>query len=71
VIDGGLLLENIDKVGVANLLARMMTQGYKEQNTTGTGRSDPATGCIDQCICRHRGYPDKRKHIGKKLPGDY
>ncbi|HXG86488.1 MAG TPA: insulinase family protein, partial [Pyrinomonadaceae bacterium] len=27
VVDGGLLLENIDKVGVANLTARMMTQG--------------------------------------------
>lgn len=27
VIDGGLLQENINKVGVANLLARMMTQG--------------------------------------------
>lgn len=31
VIDGGLLLENIDKVGVANLLARMMTQGTKNK----------------------------------------
>jgi len=27
VVDGGLLLENINKVGVANLMARMMTQG--------------------------------------------
>ena len=27
VIDGGLLLEDIEKVGVANLLARMLTQG--------------------------------------------
>ena len=27
VIDGGQLLENINKVGVANLMARMMTQG--------------------------------------------
>lgn len=27
VVDGGLLQENIDKVGVANLMARMMTQG--------------------------------------------
>lgn len=27
VIDGGLLLEDINKVGVSNLLARMMTQG--------------------------------------------
>jgi len=27
VIDGGLLLENINKVGVSNLMARMMTQG--------------------------------------------
>ena len=27
VIDGGLLLENINKVGVANLTARMLTQG--------------------------------------------
>jgi zinc protease len=27
VIDGGLLLENPDKVGVSNLMARMMTQG--------------------------------------------
>ena len=31
VIDGGLLLENINKVGVANLLARMMTQGTKNK----------------------------------------
>lgn len=31
VIDGGLLLEDIDKVGVANLLARMMTQGTKNK----------------------------------------
>jgi zinc protease len=31
IIDGGLLLENIDKVGVANLLARMMTQGTKNK----------------------------------------
>ena len=31
VIDGGLLLENIDKVGVSNLLARMMTQGTKNK----------------------------------------
>ncbi|RPD49074.1 M16 family metallopeptidase [Paracnuella aquatica] len=29
VIDGGLLLENPDKVGVANMMARMMTQGTK------------------------------------------
>lgn len=27
VIDGGLLLEDINKVGVANLMSRMMTQG--------------------------------------------
>jgi zinc protease len=27
IIDGGLLLEDINKVGVANLMARMMTQG--------------------------------------------
>ena len=27
VIDGGLLLEDMDKVGVANMMARMMTQG--------------------------------------------
>ncbi|MEJ7622829.1 MAG: pitrilysin family protein [Pyrinomonadaceae bacterium] len=27
VMDGGLLLEDIDKVGVANMMARMMTQG--------------------------------------------
>jgi zinc protease len=27
VIDGGLLLEDINKIGVSNLLARMMTQG--------------------------------------------
>src|SRR5688572_22422475 len=31
VIDGGLLLENIDKVGTSNLLARMMTQGTKNK----------------------------------------
>jgi zinc protease len=31
VIDGGLLLEDINKVGVANLLARMMTQGTKNK----------------------------------------
>jgi zinc protease len=31
VIDGGLLLENINKVGVSNLLARMMTQGTKNK----------------------------------------
>ncbi|MBK9938866.1 MAG: insulinase family protein [Chitinophagaceae bacterium] len=31
VIGGGLLLENIDKVGVSNLLARMMTQGTKNK----------------------------------------
>jgi len=31
IIDGGLLLENIDKVGVSNLLARMMTQGTKNK----------------------------------------
>jgi zinc protease len=31
VIDGGLLLENIDKVGVANMMARMMTQGTKNK----------------------------------------
>ena len=27
MIDGGLLLEDINKVGVANMMARMMTQG--------------------------------------------
>ncbi len=32
VIDGGLLLEDIKKVGVANLMARMMTQGTKRKN---------------------------------------
>ena len=32
VIGGGLLLENIDKVGVSNLLARMMTQGTKNKS---------------------------------------
>ena len=31
VIDGGLLMENIDKVGVSNLLARMMTEGTKNK----------------------------------------
>lgn len=31
VIDGGLLVENIDKVGVSNLVARMMTQGTKRK----------------------------------------
>ncbi len=30
-IDGGLLLENADKVGVANMMARMMTQGTKRK----------------------------------------
>ncbi|HEY8562040.1 MAG TPA: pitrilysin family protein [Pyrinomonadaceae bacterium] len=34
VVDGGLLLEDINKVGVANLMARMMTQG--------TARKTPA-----------------------------
>lgn len=31
VIDGGLLLEDINKVGVANLMARMMTQGTAQK----------------------------------------
>jgi len=31
VIDGGLLMDNIDKVGVANMMARMMTQGTKNK----------------------------------------
>jgi zinc protease len=31
VMDGGLLLEDIEKVGVSNLLARMMTQGTKRK----------------------------------------
>lgn len=31
VMDGGLLLEDINKVGVANLLARLMTQGTKNK----------------------------------------
>lgn len=31
VIDGGLLLDNINKVGVANLMARMMTQGTQKK----------------------------------------
>jgi zinc protease len=31
VIDGGLLLEDINKVGVANMMARMMTQGTKNK----------------------------------------
>jgi len=31
VIDGGLLLENIDKVGVANLLAKMLMQGTRNK----------------------------------------
>jgi zinc protease len=31
VIDGGLQLEDINKVGVANLMARMMTQGTKRK----------------------------------------
>lgn len=31
VIDGGLQMENIDKVGVSNLMARMMTQGTKRK----------------------------------------
>lgn len=31
VIDGGLLLEDIDKVGVANLLAGLMTQGTRSK----------------------------------------
>jgi zinc protease len=31
VIDGGLLLEDINKVGVTNLVARMMTQGTKRK----------------------------------------
>jgi zinc protease len=31
VIDGGLLLENINKVGVSNLMARMLTQGTQRK----------------------------------------
>jgi len=31
VMDGGLLLENPDKVGVSNLMARMMTQGTRKK----------------------------------------
>ncbi len=31
VIDGGLLLEDINKVGIANLMARMMTQGTQKK----------------------------------------
>ncbi|HEX5667674.1 MAG TPA: insulinase family protein, partial [Chitinophagaceae bacterium] len=31
VIDGGLLLDDINKVGVANMMARMMTQGTKQK----------------------------------------
>jgi zinc protease len=31
VIDGGLLLDDIKKVGVANIMARMMTQGTKQK----------------------------------------
>ncbi|MGF1923162.1 MAG: M16 family metallopeptidase [Bacteroidia bacterium] len=31
VIDGGMMLENINKVGVANLMARMMTQGTQNK----------------------------------------
>ena len=31
IIDGGLLLEDINKVGVANLMARMMTQGTRRK----------------------------------------
>ena len=31
VIDGGQLLEDINKVGVANLMARMMTQGTQKK----------------------------------------
>jgi zinc protease len=31
VMDGGMLLEDINKVGVANLMARMMTQGTKNK----------------------------------------
>ena len=31
VIDGGLLLENINKVGVSNLMARMLTQGTQKK----------------------------------------
>lgn len=31
VMDGGLLLENIDKIGVSVMLARMMTQGTKNK----------------------------------------
>jgi zinc protease len=31
VIDGGLLLEDINKVGVANMMARMMTQGTAQK----------------------------------------
>ena len=31
VVDGGLLLENINKVGVANLMARMLTQGTQKK----------------------------------------
>ncbi len=31
IIDGGLLMEDINKVGVANLMARMMTQGTKNR----------------------------------------
>jgi zinc protease len=31
IIAGGLLMENIDKVGVSNLLARMMTQGTRNK----------------------------------------
>lgn len=31
VIDGGMLLEDINKIGVANLMAKMMTQGTKNK----------------------------------------
>ena len=67
VIDGGLLLEDMNKVGVSNLMARMMTQGTKNKTPAELEEAIQQLGATINVICRYRRYNHECKYTCKKL----
>ena len=52
VIDGGQLLEDINKAGVANMMARMMTQGTARKTPLELEEAIQQLGATINCQCR-------------------
>ena len=53
---GGLLLEDINKVGVSNMLARMLMRGAATKTTQQLEEAIQQLGASIHCECAHRRY---------------